>query len=387
MKISPTGKRPPQTLFIAAAAANIVGQLNIILTSFLLPFSMQQLHISNLAASKLITAELFVYLVTALVASTVRRFSPKPIAVAGCVLYAMGSFGAAFSNEPLTFIICRLFCGVGGALALISANRSMASHHEYAKLLSAAIIASVAFAVVALVAIPALFEWIGSVAAYVALGSVASIASLASLGLSKGSREIPVGIGLNFGAAAWLLVIAFFLSRLSDGVILPHVESFGVRVGLGPTTVGIVLAAVTFPSVIAVVLAARIVTAKGLLMLILAALLVKLSGAILMQLSPNLVGFSIAQLATSVGYVLAAQLFLTRFSEIDANGRLSGFANTAGLAADTSGLAFGSQVFATASFAGVTWLTAAIAVSAILLCSYSFPRARAASASSGNFQC
>jgi predicted MFS family arabinose efflux permease len=387
MKISSTDERAPPTLFIAAAAANIVGQLNIILTSFLLPFSMKQLHISNLAASKLITAELFVYLVTALVASTVRRFSPKPVAVIGCVLYMVGSFGAALSVESSTFIISRLFCGVGGALALISANRSMASHHAYAKLLSVSIIASVAFAVVALVAIPAIFEWIGSVAAYVALGAVAALAGLASFGLSQGYREVPIGIGLNFGVAAWLLVVAFFLSRLSDGVLLPHVESFGVRVGLGPTSVGIVLAAVTFPSVIAVVLATRIVTARGLLMLILAALLIKLSGAILMQLLPNLLGFSIAQLATSVGYVLAAQLFLTRFSEIDANGRLAGFANTAGLAADTSGLAFGSQVFATASFVGVTWLTVAIAVGAILLCSYSFPRARAALSSSRNYQC
>jgi hypothetical protein len=387
MKILSTDERAPQTLFIGAAAANIVGQLNIILTSFLLPFSMQQLNIGNLAASKLITAELFVYLVTALVASTVRRFSPKPVAVIGCVLYMVGSFGAALSDESSTFIVSRLFCGVGGALALISANRSMASHHEYAKLLSVSIIAAVGFAVVALVAIPAIFEWVGSVAAYVTLGSVAALAGLASFGLSHGAREVPIGIGLNFGVAAWLLVIAFFLSRLSDGVLLPHVESFGVRVGLGPTSVGVVLAAVTVPAVLAVVFAARIVTARGLLVLILAALLIKTSGAILMQLMPNLLGFSIAQLATSVGYVLAAQLFLTRFSEIDANGRLSGFANTAGLAADTSGLAFGSQVFATASFAGVTWLTVAIAVGAILLCSYSFPRARGAGSLSGNYQC
>jgi len=338
-----------------------------------------------LAASKLITAELFAYLVTALVASMVRRFPLKPVAVIGCVLYMVGSFGAALSTESSGFFVSRIFCGVGGALALISANRSMASHHEYEKLLSVSIIASVAFAVVALVAIPAIFEWIGSEAAYVALGSVAALAGLASFGLSRGSREVPIGIGLNFGIAAWLLVVAFFLSRLSDGVFLPHVESFGFRVGLGPPSVGIVLAAVTLPSVVAVVLSTRIVTARGLSVLILAALTIKLSGVIIAQFVPNLFGFSIAQLATSVGYVLTSQLFMTRFSAIDANGRLSGFASTAGLAADTSGLAFGSQVFATASFAGVTWLTVAIAVGAILLCSYSFPRARASL--SGNYQC
>jgi MFS family permease len=387
MKISSTDERAPLTLLIAAAAATIVGQLNIILASFLLPFSMQQLDITNLAASKLITAELFVYLVTAVVASTVRRFSPKPIAVIGCMLYMVGSFGAANSADPSTFIISRLLSGAGGALALISANRAMASHHEYAKLLSISITASVVFAVVALVAIPAIFEWIGSAPAYVALGVVAALAGLASLGLSQGSRVAPIGIGLNFGVAAWLLVLAFFLSRLSDGVLLPHVESFGHRVGLGPTSVGIVLAAVTFPSAIAVLLALRVVTARGLLVLVLLALFIKLAGAILMQVLPNLLGFSIAQLATSIGYVLVAQLFLTRFSEIDANGRLSGLANTAGLAADTCGLAFGSQVFATASFAGLTWLTVAIAAGAILLCSYSFPRARAAGSLSGNNQC
>jgi MFS family permease len=374
----------PQALFAGAAAANMVGQFNVILTAFLLPFAMQHLAISNLVASRYITAELFTFLVTAFIASSVHTFSPKPVAVVGCMLYAVGSFGAALSSEPYGFMAARLFCGVGGALAMIASNRSIASHHHYAKLLSVSIIAVIAFSVVALVGIPAIFETSGTVATYATLGSLATVAAVASLGLTRGTREAPVGIGLNFGKGAWLLVVAFFLSRLSDATLLPQVESFGVRAGLGPTTVGIVLAAATIPTVVTAVLVSRIVTPRGLLVVILGALAIKSFGPLVMFWLSSPFAFSVSQVATSIGYVVAVQVFLTRFSEIDADGRLPGFANTAGLAADTSGLLLGAQVFAASSFSGVTSLTVTIGMAAILLCSLSFPRSRCATLQDGN---
>lgn len=364
--------RSTASLVAGVSAALIVGQLGVVFAPFLLPFAMQRLAIGNLFASRLIAGELLAYLLAAFFASSATRFAPRAAAATGCALYAAGSLGAALAPDWLPFFVARLLCGVGGGMALVAANRAIASHHGFARLLAFAIIAVIVVATLSLVAVPAIFEAYGAPTAYAALGGLAALATLACLGVRKGPRMPAVAVGTSLGTAAWLLVGAYFLSRLSDAALWPYIETFGGRVGLGPATVGLVLATATVLAIGGPLLALRIVSVRGIVLLFVATIALKTTAPFLMLLIPNQAAYVVAQILVSATVVLSGQIFLAQFSALDATGRLPGFASTAGLAADTSGLPIAAQVFAASSFAGIAALSTAIGVLALLVCIAAF---------------
>jgi MFS family permease len=362
----------PRGVYAGVAAATVMGQFGIIFAPFLLPFAMAHLGVENLVASRLITCELLVYLVTALVTSSPSRFSARPVAVIGCALYAAGSFATAMAPGVELFLLARLFCGIGGGMALVAANRATASHHNYDRLLAVALVTVIVVAVGSLLLVPTIFEQSGASAAYIALGSLAAVAAAISFGVRRGNRIVGRPHGLRFGAAAWLLVGAYFLSRLSDAALWPYIETFGGRVGFGPSAVGVILAGTTLLSVAALVFALRIKVFGGIVALFLGTLLAKAAVPLIMLLSPDQPSYVVAQIILAATVVLAGQLFLTRLSLIDSGGRLAGFGSTAGIAADTGGLPVTAEVFAAGSFAGVAALSAGIGVLALVICAIAF---------------
>lgn len=370
---SEAGPKDPQlSVFIGVSGANIVGQFGIVFAPFLIPFATKHLAIDSLSASRLISIELFALLVTSLVASSVRSFAPRAASVAGCLLYAIGSFAAAASQDTGVFAAARASCGIGCGLALVSVNRAAASHHAYKKLVTIAVIVIVAVATAALIVVPAVFELYGAPAAYASLGGLALLCSTASVGLSRGDRKPTEGRATDLGAGPWILLGAFFLSRLSDASILPFVEFFGSRVGFGASAVGLVLAVTTLLAIIGPLIAMRADSRDALFRLFVATLAVKSGATALMFFVPTQQAYVVAQTLTSCTVVLAGQLFLTRFAFFDFSGRLGGFASTSGLAADAIGLTLAAQVFAAASFGGTTLLTAGIGVGSVLLCCVAF---------------
>lgn len=362
----------PRSVYAGVAAATVMGQFGIIFAPFLLPFAMAHLGIENLVASRLIAGELLVYLVTALVTSSPARFNARPVAVTGCALYAVGSFATALAPGVELFLLARLLCGIGGGMALVAANRATASHHNYDRLLAVALVSVIVVAVVSLVLVPTVYEQFGAWAAYTALGTLAAAAAAISFGVRQGERVVGRSGGLRFGVAAWLLVGAYFLSRLSDAALWPYIETFGGRVGFGPSAVGVILAATTLISIVGPLLALRVKAFAGIIVLFLGTLAGKAAVPLIMLLIPNQPAYVVAQIILATTIVLTGQLFLTRLSSIDAGGRLVGFGSTAGIAADTGGLPVTAEVFAAGSFVGVAALSAGIGVLALVLCAIAF---------------
>jgi hypothetical protein len=363
---------PKRRVFIGTAGANIVGQFGVIFGPFLLPMAMDQLAIDNLSASRFVAVQLGAFFLTALIAASVSRFSPRPIAVIGCLLFAGGSLGAAATWDFLVFGAAQVACGVGSGLALVASNRATASHHAFDRILAVTVIALIAFSTIGLIGVPAVFEFHGAAMAYLTLGGFAAVCGLASFGIAKGSRGRIETQGLSFSLVSWLLLGAYFLSRLSDATILPYLETFGARVGLTPSQVGLVLALTSPFAIMALWVGMRTKSPRGVLLLFIGGLLIKSSIVVLMLLFPTAVAFGFGQILMSCTVVLAAFIFMARFSEIDPEGRLAGYGSTVGIAADTAGLPIAAQVFAASSFVGIAWLAGGIGIAAVALCLISF---------------
>jgi len=358
---------PARRLYASVIACTIVGQLGLVFAPFLLPLAMQQAHVGDLAASRILSAEFAAYLVTALAASSVRAFNSSRVAVMACAAYAGGSFASAISTEAGGFCVARLVCGMAGGAVMVAANRAIASHPAYERLLAAAIMGTLVFATLGLSIVGALLENFGPSSTYATLGVVGAVAACLSPFMLIGGREVRLA-GLDFGWVAYALLAAFFFSRLSDAVLWPYTERFGERVGLGSGQVGVILALSVLVAVAAPVIALRVRSERGITALFSTAIAAKAGMPLAMTLFATASVFAAAQFVVSFSLILVGQLFMTRFSAIDPTGRLAGFGGTAGLAADAVGVAVAGQSFALDSFRGIAVGSGLLGVAGLLIC-------------------
>lgn len=358
---------PPRTIFIAALATALVGQFGLIFSAFLLPFAVAQGRVDAVKASEILACEFTAFFLTALLASSVRRFHPARIAFLACAGYAIGSFAAAATSDFYLFTAARTLCGIAGGAVMVSANRAVASHHSYERIFAFVLIGTSVFGVFALVTVPGIFEYYGSSLTYVTLGGLAVIAAMLAPWLTTGTRSVE-RTGMNFGLAGFVMLAAYFFSRLSDAALWPYNERFGDRVGMGASVIGFVFAGSAIVSVVGPLIALRVRKLAGVVLLVSAALLAKAAAPSLMTVYPSQLTFVIAQFTVTLTYVIAGQILLTFFSKIDATGRLAGLAGTVGLAADAGGLGVAGQSFAAGSFEGIAIASGGIGVVAWALC-------------------
>lgn len=358
---------PSHMVFAAATATTIVGQLGLVFAPFLVLLAMRQTGLDDASASRIIASEFIAYLVTALIASSTRRFHHSRIALFASGAYAAGSLAAALATDPGVFTAARILCGIGGGAVMVSANRLIASHLNYDRLFATAIIGTAVFAIAGLLIVPAILQYLGSTAAYMALGTLGIFAALLSSFMIPGSR-VPERNGMNFGLAPWIMLAAYFLSRLCDALLWPYIERFGESVGMDTTAVGIVLSGATVVAIAGPLIALRVHCLYGLMLLFATALLAKSIAPLLMAALPNVAVFVASQLVVSFSLVLAGQLFLTHFSAVDASGRLAGLGGTVGLLADAGGVVLSNEAYAAGGYSGVATSSAAAGLLAIILC-------------------
>ncbi|MFM9976454.1 MAG: hypothetical protein ACKVOP_00205 [Sphingomonadaceae bacterium] len=375
IEAQPTGAAtlPPRTVFIAALATALVGQLGLIFSAFLLPFAMAQGRVDAVKASEILAFEFTAYFLTALLASSVRQFHPARTALFACIGYAIGSFASAATSDFYLFAAARTLCGIGGGAVMVSANRAVASHIGYERIFAFVLIGTSVFGVFGLVTVPGIFENYGSSLTYATLGMLAVVAAMFAPWLATGTRSIE-RVSMNFGLAGFVMLSAYFFSRLSDAALWPYNERFGERVGMGASVIGFVFAGSAIVAVVGPLVALRFRKLLGVALLFSAVLLAKAASPTLMTTYPSQATFVIAQFTITLTYVIAGQLFLTFFSKIDATGRLAGLAGTVGLAADAGGLGVSGQSFAAGSFDGIAIASGAIGIAAWVLCLFALIR-------------
>jgi MFS family permease len=357
---------PSLRLKIAALAVSILGQLSLLFSAFLLPLAMQQAKVNDAVASEILSMEFGAYFLAALGSSFVRRFNPRKVALLASLLLSVGSFLAAMSGEPIVFSVARIICGVAGGLVMVSASRAIASHEDYEKIVAFVLIGTSIFGIGALVVVPAIFQAYGSSPTYAVFSILGLITAFLCPLLQVGTRTVS-RTSLNFGNAAFILLSAYFFSRLSDAALWPYNERFGARVGFEAGAIGIIFAMSAIISVVGPFIALRAKTGAAIVMLFTGALLAKAFAPFLMTALPVPATFVGAQMIVTVMYVTVQQIFISRFAAIDATGRLAALAVTAGLAADATGLWVSGESFARGSFGGVAIASASLGVVAAIL--------------------
>jgi MFS family permease len=343
-----------------------LGQISLLFSAFLLPLAMQQAKVGDAVASKILAMEFGAYFLAALGSSFAKRFNPPKVALLASVLLTTGSFLAAIDDALVVFSISRIMCGIAGGLVMVSASRAIASHENYEKIVAFVLIGTSIFSIVALVIVPTIFEVYGSAATYTVFGFFGVITAMLCPFLQMGTR-IVAKTSLNFGAPAFILLSAYFFSRLSDAALWPYNERFGARVGFEAGAIGVIFAIGAIISVVGPYVAMRAKTGAAIMMLFSGALLAKAFAPFLMTTLPVPATFVLAQMVVTVMYVTALQIFISRFAAIDATGRLASFAVTTGLAADAVGLGVSGESFARGSFGGIATASASLGVVAAIL--------------------
>ena len=357
---------PSIGLKIAALAVSILGQLSLLFSAFLLPLAMQQARVGDGVASEILAMEFGAYFSAALVSSFVRRFNPRKIALLASIMLSVGSFLAAMSGEPVVFSVARILCGTAGGLIMVSGSRTIASHEGYEQIVAFVLIGTSVFGIVGLVVVPAIFQAYGSAPTYAVFGFLGLITAILCPLLQVGTRTVSRST-LNFGKVAFILLAAYFFSRLSDAALWPYNERFGARVGFEAGAIGIIFAISSVISVLGPFIALRAKTRASIVMLFSGALLAKAFAPFLMTAMPVPATFVVAQMVVTVMYVTVQQIFISRFAAIDSTGRLAALAVTTGLAADATGLWVSGESFAYGSFGGIAIASASLGVVAVLL--------------------
>jgi MFS family permease len=362
----PSFQMPSFGLKIAALAVSILGQISLLFSAFLLPLAMQQAKVGDGVASEILAMEFGAYFLAALGSSVVRRFNPRKVALLASLLLSVGSFMAAMSVEPVLFSVARIICGAAGGLVMVSGSRAIASHEGYEKIVAFVLVGTSIFGIAALVVVPTIFQVYGSAPTYAVFGILGLVAALLCPFLQVGTRTVSRS-SLNFGAAAFILLSAYFFSRLSDASLWPYNERFGARVGFEAGAIGVIFAVSSIVSVVGPFLALRAKTGAATVLLFSGALLAKAFAPFLMTALPVPSTFVGTQMIVTVMYVTVQQIFISRFAAIDATGRLAAFAVTTGLAADATGLWVSGESFARGSFGGIAIASASLGVVAVIL--------------------
>lgn len=357
---------PSFGLKIAALAVSILGQISLLFSAFLLPLAMQQANVADGVASEILAVEFGAYFLAALGSSFVRRFNPRTVALLASLLLSVGSFLAAMSDEPIVFSVARTICGAAGGLVMVSASRAIASHEGFEKIVAFVLIGTSIFGIAALVVVPWIFQVYGSAPTYVVFGIFGLVTAILCPLLRVGTRTVS-RTSLNFGTAAFVLLLAYFFSRLSDAALWPYNERFGARVGFEEGVIGVIFAVSAIVSIVGPFLALRARRGAAIVMLFSGALLAKAFAPFLMTTLPVPLTFVVTQMIVTLMYVTVQQIFISRFAAIDATGRLAAFGVTTGLAADAAGLWVSGESFARGSFGGIAIASASLGVVAAIL--------------------
>jgi MFS family permease len=360
-----TWRQPPDGIlsqvptYCAAIAAGFIGSLGVSFSPFVLSALSEQAHIDVRTASFLVSGEFAAFLVAALAVSNRRALTgPKLIAMAAAA-YGIGSLGSAFSDNLVTLAIARVFCGVGGGIAMAGATRLMAQHRLYGRLFAVALSGSALLTVIALAIIPALLEHAGASSAYLALATIGCIAApvilLFRVDDHPNRAAPPEGKVWLIGFA--VLITAYFLSRLNDSTIWSYSEKLAERVGIGTDSMGLVLAGATLIAMTAPFLAMRPAILRHFGMVLIAMLMIKAIQSLMMLYAPSETLFIVAQFVAMFSFVFITQMFMTHFSALDSSGKLAAFCSTLGMTGDAVGPALSGEFFARQNLAGVANLS------------------------------
>jgi MFS family permease len=200
-------------------------------------------------AGLLLSMELAVSAFTTLgLSAWFRAKSPRAWALSGGLLTIAGTALTLLSPSPLLFFVSRLIAGIGAGIVGANATSVLSRGVEREKIIAILTMISIVDAALWLVVMPYSVDRFGYRGAYaclllICLGGTYLLRRLPSSPVRpKVSRR---SSPMSFTPAAWLVVMAIFLTQLGQGAFWSLEDAFGRRAGFSNHGIGVLLSAAT----------------------------------------------------------------------------------------------------------------------------------------------
>lgn len=291
------------------------------------------LGVNEQQSGQLVTVELFVMSVMAMVASPLGNRVCRPLVLmpATLVLVIVHTCSALVDSYALLFTL-RVIAGVGGGTLLLAVNTTIAHSSDPVKLYGAGAVAGTSIGVVLLFVMPPLIAEQGLVGAYGPLAALALVVVffvrwMTSVGVENGNergKQDEADISVSPSSIA-LLLVALFSIQMTQGALYAFSERLGIeQVGLSARDMGLLLAVGYVLAVPASALASWLSYRLGKILPLVLGFSVYIVATLIVATTSSVPWFVASFVLFSFSYFFVLPYQLGIPADLDNSGRLSG---------------------------------------------------------------
>ena len=366
-----------RTLYGLVSAGYVMGYISAYSMPVFVGALMAGFGISEKEIGFIVSAELGgIAISSILLAGNIGRLNLRYVALLGCMIALLGHGITLAAGSLWFFVLARFFAGIGEGMVLAAGNGGGASASNPDRVFAVAQIAISIFTMLLVGLLPHVIGTWGyrggilGIIVVIFLWFPVIFSFPASSAVESNDDSVKHGFrfpNLRFGV---FTLGAFALMTVADVAIWVFSEQIGVRIGISPNTIGLLLGITTGLGLLGALLAAVISDRFGRLIPMTIALLLLAASNIGLGQAETFSGYAFSLLPLNLAILFLTPYFLGTLSGLDTHGSWTAATGVIGPLAFASGPLLAGMIIVDGDYSAVGWMTGGFSVAALFIMAY-----------------
>ena len=366
-----------RTLYGLVSAGYVMGYISAYSMPVFVGALMAGFGISEKEIGFIVSAELGgIAISSILLAGNIGRLNLRYVALLGCMIALLGHGITLAAGSLWFFVLARFFAGIGEGMVLAAGNGGGASASNPDRVFAVAQIAISIFTMLLVGLLPHVIGTWGyrggilGIIVVIFLWFPVIFSFPASSAIESNDDSVKHGFrfpNLRFGV---FTLGAFALMTVADVAIWVFSEQIGVRIGISPNTIGLLLGITTGLGLLGALLAAVISDRFGRLIPMTIALLLLAASNIGLGQAETFSGYAFSLLPLNLAILFLTPYFLGTLSGLDTHGSWTAATGVIGPLAFASGPLLAGMIIVDGDYSAVGWMTGGFSVAALFIMAY-----------------